>query len=71
MIALNKDKKEIAFVMGDTPMDLKSDSTSLKNWATDNMPAETYGQFITHLVYLQTYQVMMLLSLHQRLHYVQ
>ena len=43
MIALNKDKKEIAFVIGDTPMDLKSDSTSLKNWATDNMPAETYA----------------------------
>ena len=43
MIALNKDKKEIAFVIGDTPLTLKSDSTSLKNWATDNAPAETYA----------------------------
>ena len=49
MIALNKDKKEIAFVIGDTPMDLKSDSTSLKNWATNNMPAETYaGVYYPH-----------------------
>jgi len=43
MIALNKDKKEVAFVIGDTPMDLKSDSTSLKTWATDNVPAESYA----------------------------
>ena len=43
MITLNKDKKEIAFVIGDTPMSLKSDSTSLKNWASANVPAETYA----------------------------
>jgi hypothetical protein len=43
MITLNKDKKEIAFVIGDTPMTLKSDSTSLKNWASANVPAETYA----------------------------
>ena len=49
MIALNKDKKEVAFVIGDTPMDLKSDSTSLKNWATDNVPAEAYaGVYYPH-----------------------
>ena len=43
MITLNKDKKEIAFVIGDTPMSLKSDSTSLKAWASANVPAETYA----------------------------
>tara|TARA_R100000030_G_scaffold18705_6_gene12989 strand:+ start:1027 stop:3708 length:2682 start_codon:yes stop_codon:yes gene_type:complete len=49
MIALNKDKKEVAFVIGDTPMDLKSDSTSMKNWATDNVPAESYaGVYYPH-----------------------
>ena len=49
MISLNKDKKEIAFVIGDSPMDLASDSSSLKNWATDNMPAETYaGVYYPH-----------------------
>ena len=49
MIALNKDKKEIAFVIGDTPRIIKSDSTSLKNWATNNMPAETYaGVYYPH-----------------------
>jgi len=49
MIALNKDKKEVAFVIGDTPMDLKSDSTSMKTWATDNVPAESYaGVYYPH-----------------------
>ena len=43
MITLNKDKKEIAFVIGDCPMTLKSDSTSMKAWGTANVPAETYG----------------------------
>ena len=43
MITLNKDKKEIAFVIGDCPMTLKSDSTSLKAWADTYVPAETYA----------------------------
>jgi len=43
MITLNKDKKETAFVIGDCDMTLKSDSTSLKAWATTNVPAETYA----------------------------
>jgi len=43
MITLNKDKKEIAFVIGDCPMTLKSDSTSMKAWGTANVPAETYA----------------------------
>ena len=43
MITLNKDKKEIAFVVGDCPMTLKSDSTSLKAWSDAYVPAETYA----------------------------
>jgi len=43
MITLNKDKKEIAFVIGDCPMTLKSDSTSMKAWSDANVPAETYA----------------------------
>jgi phage tail sheath protein FI len=40
---LNKDKKETAFVIGDCDMTLKSDSTSMKAWASANVPAETYA----------------------------
>lgn len=43
MITLNKDKKEIAFVIGDAPLKLKSDATSLKAWADSNLPAEAYA----------------------------
>lgn len=43
MITLNKDKKEIAFIVGDCPMNLKSTSTAMKAWADANMPAETYA----------------------------
>lgn len=43
MITLNKDKKEIAFVVGDCPLTLESDSTSMKAWGTANVPAETYA----------------------------
>ena len=31
MLGLNKDKKEIAFVIGDAPLTLKGDRTSLKH----------------------------------------
>lgn len=43
LVALNKDKKEIALVIGDAPLKLKSDSTSLKAWANSNLRAETYA----------------------------
>ena len=49
MIALNKDKKEVAFVVGDAPLKLKSDSTSLKAWADSNLPADAYaGVYYPH-----------------------
>jgi hypothetical protein len=43
MMGLNKDKKEIAFVVGDAPLHLKGDTTSIKNWADDNIPADAYA----------------------------
>lgn len=43
MITLNKDKKEIAFVIGDAPLTLKSDATSMKAWADSNLPADAYA----------------------------
>ena len=43
MMGLNKDKKEIAFVVGDAPLHLKGDTTSIKNWADANIPADAYA----------------------------
>jgi len=43
MIGLNKDKKEIAFVIGDAPLTLSDDSTGLQNWAQDSLTGETYA----------------------------
>ena len=43
MIGLNKDKKEIAFVIGDAPLTLSADSTSVKGWADANLPADAYA----------------------------
>ena len=43
MMGLNKDKKEIAFVIGDAPLHLKGDTTSIKNWADDAIPADAYA----------------------------
>lgn len=35
MLALNDDRKETAFVLGDTPFTLSATGTALQNWATD------------------------------------
>ena len=43
MVSLNIDRKETAFVVGDTPFDLKSDGTSLQNWATNTAGADDNG----------------------------
>ena len=49
MIGLNKDKKEIAFVVGDTPLRLKGDSTSIKAWADTNTSTDAYaGVYYPH-----------------------
>ena len=39
MINLNVDRKETAFVVGDTPMRLAPDNTSVTNWATNALNA--------------------------------
>lgn len=37
LVALNTDKKETAFIIGDTPARLTPDGTSIQNWATNMM----------------------------------
>ena len=44
MITLNTDKKEVAFIVGDSPMRLKSDASSMKNWATNANNASENGE---------------------------
>lgn len=39
MLALNDDRKDTAFVVGDTPFTLSSTGTSLQNWATNKSSA--------------------------------
>lgn len=39
MLALNEDRKETAFVVGDTPFTLQSTGTSLQGWATNSANA--------------------------------
>ena len=39
MLVLNEDRKETAFVVGDTPFTLNSSGTSLQNWATNTAGA--------------------------------
>jgi hypothetical protein len=41
MLALNDDRKDTAFIVGDTPFTLTSTGTALQNWATNT--ANTYG----------------------------
>jgi hypothetical protein len=44
MVTLNTDKKEVAFIVADSPMRLKSDATSMKNWATNANNASENGE---------------------------
>ena len=49
MLGLNKDKKEIAFVVGDTPLRLEGTTTAIKAWADDNTVADAYaGVYYPH-----------------------
>jgi hypothetical protein len=43
MVSLNKDKKEIAFVVGDTPLRLKGTATDLKAYADNTTSADSYS----------------------------
>ena len=44
MINLNVDRKETAFVVGDTPMRLPADNTSITNWATNAGQVASNGE---------------------------
>ena len=44
MIALSADRRNTAFVVGDTPFRLKADATSLTNWATNAGNASENGE---------------------------
>ena len=44
MIALSADRRNTAFVVGDTPFRLKADATSLTNWATNANNASENGE---------------------------
>lgn len=44
MINLNVDRKETAFIVGDTPMRLPADNTSITNWATNANNASANGE---------------------------
>lgn len=37
LVALNKDKKEIAFIISEPPMDLAANSTDLQNWSLNEL----------------------------------
>ena len=43
MVTLNTDKKEIAFIIGDTPARLSPDGTSIQTWATNANNTPTNG----------------------------
>lgn len=44
MVALSGDRRNTAFVVGDTPFRLKADATSTKNWATNANTASENGE---------------------------
>lgn len=44
MVTLNNDRKNTAFILGDSPMRLANDSTSLTNWSTNANAATEMGE---------------------------
>ena len=57
MVGLNTDKKEIAFIIGDTPARLTPDATSIQRWATNanNVAMDGPDGLITHNDYAGIY----------------
>lgn len=57
MCELNLDRQLTAFILGDTPFTLKSDATSLQNWATDknNVADNGIDGLVTANTYLGVY----------------
>jgi hypothetical protein len=57
MITLNNDRTDTAFIIGDSPIDLPSDSTTLTNWADNAAYAADNGEtgLVSHDDYLAVY----------------
>lgn len=57
MVTLNTDKKEIAFIIGDTPARLTPDGTSIERWASnaDNAAMDGPDGLVTHNDYAGIY----------------
>ena len=57
MVKLNTDKKEIAFIIGDTPARLTPDGTSIERWASNsnNVASDGPDGLITHNNYVGIY----------------
>ena len=57
MVTLNNDRLDTAFIIGDSPLDLSSDSTVLDNWANNKNLAADNGELglVTHNEYLGVY----------------
>ena len=57
MITLNNDRKQTAFIIGDSPLDLSSNSTTLQAWAQNSALAVDNGEqgLVSHSEYLGVY----------------
>ena len=57
MITMNTDKKNTAFIIGDTPARLSANGTSIQNWATNSAGASMDGEtgLISHSPYASLY----------------
>jgi len=57
MIILNDDRKQTAFIIGDSPLDLSSNSTTLEAWAKNSGLAIDNGEdgLVSHSEYLGVY----------------
>ena len=57
MVTLNNDRKDTAFIIGDTPLDLSSDATTLQNYITNAGLAADNGELglVTHSENLGVY----------------
>jgi hypothetical protein len=57
MITLNNDRKQTAFIIGDSPLDLSSDSTTLEAWVKNSALAVDNGEegLVSHSEFLGVY----------------
>jgi len=57
MVTLNDDRSDTAFIIGDSPLDLSSDPTTISNWAKNTALAVDNGEngLVTYSDYLAVY----------------